>query len=119
MLRAALRRRKPCDAPPVQKRRSKAPGNTVGEDVRERILQGAARAFGKLGYASTRVEDVLRAAEVSRPTFYKAFGGKDDVFDALSERHHGDIRERIVQCIGGVTEPAAQLEATVLTFMRW
>jgi AcrR family transcriptional regulator len=103
--------------PAVQKRRTK--GSSVGDDVRERILAGAARAFGKLGYAATRVEDVLTAADVSRPTFYKAYESKDDVFDALSERHHRDIRERIVRATDGLTEPADQLVATVATFMRW
>jgi AcrR family transcriptional regulator len=108
------------DADGVLKRRPKGPGaSSVGDDVRERILAGAARAFGKLGYAATRVEDVLTAAEVSRPTFYKAYASKDDVFDALSERHHRDIRERIVRATEGMTEPAAQLFATVDAFMRW
>jgi AcrR family transcriptional regulator len=109
------------DAPAVRKKRAKsstAPPS-VGKEVRERILSGAARAFGKLGYASTRVEDVLQAAEVSRPTFYKAYSSKDDVFDALSERHHRDIRERIVRASDGTTDPIAQLLATIQAFMRW
>lgn len=104
----------------MRKRSAKgARGPSVGEDVRERILSGAARAFGRLGYAATRVEDVLEAAKVSRPTFYKAFESKDDVFDALSERHHKDIRERIVRAMAGVTDPSEQVFATVDAFMRW
>jgi AcrR family transcriptional regulator len=104
----------------VPSRRSKATKTpSASDDVRERILAGAARAFGKLGYASTRVEDVLKAADVSRPTFYKAFDSKDDVFDALSERHHKDIRERIVRALEGADDPLTQLTATVDAFMRW
>lgn len=72
-----------------------------------------------LGHGSTRVEDILQAAEVSRPTFYKAFDSKDDVFEALSERHHRDIRDRIIRSIADVSDPAAQLEATTDAFMRW
>lgn len=90
----------------------------VGKATRERILAGAAEAFGRLGHA-TRVEDILQAADVSRPTFYKAFDSKDDIFDALSERHHRDIRERIVRSIVGISDPAAQLEATTDAFLRW
>ena len=104
----------------VRQRHSRARGSaSVGDDVRERILAGAAEAFGKLGYASTRVEDILQAADVSRPTFYKAFASKDDVFEVLSERHHRDIRERIVRAMEGAPDPAAQLEATTDAFMRW
>jgi len=91
----------------------------VGKETRERILTGAAEAFGKRGHAGTRVEDILRAADVSRPTFYKAFKSKDDIFEELSERHHRDIRERIMRSVAGVSDPAAQLEATTDAFMRW
>lgn len=101
------------------KRGSKGSRGSVADETRDRILEGAAIAFGKLGYATTRVEDILEAAEVSRPTFYKAFDNKDDVFEVLSERHHREIRERIIRSIDGVTEPLAQLEAIVETFMRW
>jgi AcrR family transcriptional regulator len=83
------------------------------------ILDGAARAFGKLGYAATRVEDVLEASGLSRPTFYKVFDSKDDVFEALSERHHREIRERIIRSLEGVSDPPRQLENVVDAFMRW
>jgi TetR/AcrR family transcriptional regulator len=106
--------------PPVRKERSKASGTpSVSDDTRERILAGAARAFGNLGYAAARVEDVLTEAEISRPTFYKAFDGKDDVFEELSVRHHREIRERVMRSLEGVTEPARQVENVVDTFMRW
>lgn len=82
-------------------------------------MAGAAVAFGKLGHANTRVEDILQAADVSRPTFYKAFESKDDVFEELSERHHRDIRDRILRSIAGIADPAVQLEATTDAFMRW
>jgi len=62
---------------------------------------------------------VLQAAKVSRPTFYKAYDGKDDVFDALSELHHRTIRERIVRAAQTATDPATRLAATVEAFMRW
>ena len=104
----------------MSKRRPKVSRKpSVGKHTRERILSGAKEAFGKLGYANARVEDILLAADVSRPTFYKAFDSKDDVFEELSDRHHRDIRERILRSIAGVSDPTAQLEATTDAFMRW
>lgn len=103
----------------VGKRRSKVSRKPPGGNTRDRILAAAAEVFGKLGHAGTRVEDILLAAEVSRPTFYKAFDSKDDVFQALSERHHADIRERILRSLAGVSDPGARLEATTEAFMRW
>jgi AcrR family transcriptional regulator len=104
----------------VKKRRSRVLRRpSVAKRTRERILAGAADAFGKLGHANTRVEDILQAADVSRPTFYKAFDSKNDVFQELSERHHRDIHERILRSIAGASDPALQLEATIDAFMRW
>lgn len=100
--------------------RPKAPAvPRVADDTRERIVAGAARAFGKLGYAETRVEDILHAADVSRPTFYKAFDGKDDVFRLLSKRHHQEIKERLVRSLEGAGGPLAQVESIIRAFMQW
>jgi AcrR family transcriptional regulator len=108
------------NGPRVPRRPSKPTAtSSVSEETRERILGGAARAFGKLGYAAARVEDVLAAAEISRPTFYKAFDSKDHVFEELSVRHHREIRERIMRSLEGVSDPVEQLTRVVETYMRW
>ena len=101
-------------------RRAKSPRKTaVTDETVKSILEGAAHAFGRLGYAATRVEDVLEASGLSRPTFYKAFKDKDDLFEALSDAHHREIRERIVRSLEGVSDPLRQLENVVDAFMRW
>lgn len=87
--------------------------------VRERILRGAASAFGHLGYTNTRVEDIVQEARISRPTFYKVFESKDDVFLALSERHHRTIRERLSQAFSSGTDPLEQIERALESFLRW
>ena len=93
--------------------------SSVSAETRERILAGAAQAFGRLGYAKVRVEDILLAARVSRPTFYKVYRTKDEVFRALSERHHREIRKRIERAIDGAPDPIAQLDAVIDAFLRW
>jgi AcrR family transcriptional regulator len=49
------------------------------------ILAAAASVFTKKGAVATRVEDLLRAADVARRTFYKYFSSKEDVLAALYE----------------------------------
>lgn len=75
--------------------------------------------FGKLGYGKVRVEDILRAADVSRPTFYKVYRNQDDVFRVLSERHHREIRRRILLATQTCEDPLIQLAATVEAFLEW
>jgi AcrR family transcriptional regulator len=89
----------------------------------ERILEGASRAFGKLGYAAVRVEDILLESGISRPTFYKLYATKEEVFQILSERHHKDVRDRIrgivMQGVVKGGEPQVLLSAILETFFAW
>jgi len=99
--------------------RKAASSSAVSRATRERILAGAAEAFGALGHGKVRVEDILRAAGVSRPTFYKAYDNQDAVFRELSARHHREIRARILRALEIVGDPVLQVEAMVDTFLRW
>jgi AcrR family transcriptional regulator len=49
-------------------------------DIPERVLAGAEQCFVRFGVAKTSVEDIARAAGVSRKTVYRYFsGGRDQV----------------------------------------
>jgi AcrR family transcriptional regulator len=85
----------------------------------ERILAAASRTFGRLGYAAVRVEDILLEAAVSRPTFYKVYRTKEAVFQALSERHHGSIRDRVREVVAAGGEPEAILMRVITVFLTW
>jgi AcrR family transcriptional regulator len=50
----------------------------------QQILSGALRAFGRYGYRRTSMELIANAANVSRPTVYQYFRGKEDVFRAMA-----------------------------------
>lgn len=52
---------------------------------RAQILQGAARVFMEKGFDAASMEDVRRAAGVSKGTIYVYFADKIDLFEALIE----------------------------------
>jgi AcrR family transcriptional regulator len=54
-----------------------------------RILRGAADVIGERGVDAPSVDDILRAADVSRRTFYQLFADKAAVVDALLELAFG------------------------------
>ena len=58
----------------------------VARNQRQRILAAVAEATAARGYARMSVEDVVRAAGVSRRTFYELFHNKDDVFLAAYDQ---------------------------------
>lgn len=63
-------------------RRTKA----EAEATRERLLDAAEETFCRLGVAGTTLDDVARAAGVTRGAVYWHFSGKTELFRALCER---------------------------------
>jgi AcrR family transcriptional regulator len=62
---------------------------TVVRSQRERLLRAMAETMAARGYARTSVADVLRAAGVSRETFYEQFTSKEDCFLAAYDAAAG------------------------------
>lgn len=62
----------------------------VGADLRERardqLLDTALRLFVERGYVGVRVEDIAKAAGISRATFYKHFSEREEILAELFAR---------------------------------
>jgi AcrR family transcriptional regulator len=63
---------------------------------RDRLLDGMARTVAQRGYAATPVAEVLKAAGVSRRTFYEQFADKEDCFVAAYDAIAALCTERLV-----------------------
>ncbi len=84
---------------------------------RTRLLEGMALAVAAQGYADTTIADVVRAACVSRRTFYQHFGTKAECFIALYEaanRHTLDVLRR---AIDPGQEWQTQLDRALLAYL--
>jgi AcrR family transcriptional regulator len=60
-----------------------------------RIVEGARRCFERYGIQKTTIEDIAKAAGVSRPTVYKFFGGKMDIVDHIGFGELEKIQEAV------------------------
>jgi AcrR family transcriptional regulator len=65
------------------------------EQTRQRVLDGAAAAFAKTGYAATSMEQIAAAAGVSKLLLYRDFAGKRELYQAVLERIRARIAERV------------------------
>ena len=74
----------------------------VAASQRERLLQGIAEAVCEKGYASTTVADVIRAAGVSRRTFYENFDGLESCFLTAYREGRRRLQQRIRQAMLGL-----------------
>jgi len=63
---------------------------------RGRLLDGMARTVSRRGYAATPVAEVLKAAGVSRRTFYEQFVDKEDCFLAAYDAIVALCTERLI-----------------------
>jgi AcrR family transcriptional regulator len=78
------------------------PADLVRAIQRERLLAAMLRATAELGYREASVQEVLKRAGVSRPTFYEHFENKEDCFLAAFDSAAARLRERLEQAaLGG------------------
>lgn len=91
----------------------------MARDSRAAIVDGAARAFGRLGFAATRVEDILEESGISRATFYKFFNSKEAVFDALEEAFNLSFVMAMQAAHDDANSSAEEAEALVDAYLRW
>jgi AcrR family transcriptional regulator len=61
------------------------------EVTRRRLLAAARKLFGRQGYADTSVDQVVRAAGVTKGALYHHFRDKDDLFRAVVEQVKQDV----------------------------
>jgi AcrR family transcriptional regulator len=81
--------------------------------TRGRIISGAMEAFDRVGVADCTVEDILRAAGVSRGTFYQYFRNKEDVLATVFQFSVRLLVERVREAISEVGEPFEKIERAV------
>jgi TetR/AcrR family transcriptional regulator len=56
---------------------------SASDAKRDQILMAAIGVFGRYGYRRTSMDQIARAAGISRPSLYAYFTGKEDMFRAV------------------------------------
>lgn len=80
---------------------------------RHRLLEGMARAVAEKGYADTTIADIVRAAAVSRRTFYEHFPAKAECLIALYEAASRNALDVLRQTIDLAKDWEEQAEAAL------
>jgi len=93
--------------------------NRASQDSRTAILAGAGRAFGRLGYGTCRVEDIIEEAGVSRGTFYKFFDSKEAVFESIEQAFDLSFVQAMQSVDDPRLSPQARAEAYLDAYLRW
>lgn len=78
------------DVPIEPRRRVRAP-----QSRRAELMEAAERLFLAKGVIATNVDDITRAAQVAKGTFYLYFASRDAMLSAMQERFIHDFCERV------------------------
>ncbi len=101
------------DAPQPETGRSDAGhqprGSGPDSSPRGRILKAAREVFAGLAFERVRVEDILRRARVARPTFYRLFANKQEVYAEVAGDQAPLERSALERVREGAREAFGQL----------
>jgi AcrR family transcriptional regulator len=76
------------------------------------------RVFAKLGYEAASIEEIARAAGVSKPVVYEHFGGKEGLYAAVVDREMDALVQRVSESIAEGSS-RARFEGAVLAFLTY
>jgi AcrR family transcriptional regulator len=62
-----------------------------GDQLREQLLDAAARVFARKGYTGTKIQDIVREAGLSTGAVYGRFGSKDDLLREAVVRRAANV----------------------------
>lgn len=74
-------------------------------------LEKAMEAFWRRGYEATSLQDLLGAMEISRSSFYQAFGSKHEVFQRCLKLYRERQVERMTAALGKAPSGTAFLRS--------
>jgi AcrR family transcriptional regulator len=88
---------------------------------RKQLLNAATRVFGRKGYWSASITDIIHAAGVARGTFYLYFRSKHDIFVAIVDGFREE-QKRLLQQSGpeeGPPTPEKSRARIRAVFLSW
>ncbi|HHB80537.1 MAG TPA: TetR/AcrR family transcriptional regulator [Aliiroseovarius sp.] len=89
-----------------------APPCSVPEDPkRQAILAAAFEVFVTYGFRRSSMEDIARAANMSRPALYLHFRNKEDMFRSLVEGYYDGASAAMAEALAGQGTPEEVLLA--------
>lgn len=90
-----------------------------GKQIRELILQATREVYAAHGFHRATVAQVLEAAQVSRPTFYKYFPDLPSAMDAIAEQANNELRRAVAGALVGSDAPETLLLGALTAYFDW
>jgi AcrR family transcriptional regulator len=89
------------------------------ESRRQRLLQAASLCFAEKGFKAVTLDEVAWAADMSKPSIYTHYAGKDELIDAVLEAAVEDWSSETAARAVGEDSAAAALGARIRASVRF
>ena len=89
------------------------------EERREGILEAAVEVFGERGYHASSIDDIARAAGISKALIYEHFASKEALHMWLLEKNARELVERLAEAVIDKQRAEERLEAGVEAFFSF
>jgi AcrR family transcriptional regulator len=80
------------------------------QETRQRLMEAALRLFRDQGYDATTVEQIARAADIAKGTFFNYFETKEAILPALAEWRFQKLQEALTAEQGAPASPVARIK---------
>jgi AcrR family transcriptional regulator len=87
------------------------------EETREALIAAARSLFAERGFAAVGIEEIVRAARMTRGALYHHFDSKEDLFRAVYERVEQELVEHIAADAMSTSDPLDALRAGAGAFL--
>jgi AcrR family transcriptional regulator len=81
------------------------------------VLDIAGRAFAERGFHEVSMDDIAKAAGVSKPVVYTHFESKDGLYEAVLRNAADDFAARVRAGVGAKQAPEERMWAGILAFL--
>ncbi|MEO6987819.1 MAG: TetR/AcrR family transcriptional regulator [Aquihabitans sp.] len=86
---------------------------------REQLLEVARHVFAEHGYHDTSMNDVAKAAGVTKPVLYQHFDSKKALYQELVDQLGAQLEQAILGAVELASGPRQQVEAGFRAYFRW
>jgi TetR/AcrR family transcriptional regulator len=97
---------------------TKPASRVIERDRRAEILDAAFDRFSRYGFRNTSIDDIARAAGISRPLVYQYFANKEDVLRELAAQLHEQVLDEALAVLGDGRPLADQLADALIAKLR-
>jgi|GEM_PF-4622045 len=93
-------------------------GNLKREQTQQLLIAAAMKCFARIGVATTKTNDICKAASVSRGTFYNYFTDMDDLIISVFQKIHDDVDVLIHNPAKDIPRGPESLAVTIRWFFQ-